>query len=111
MTCVSLLSPPVALAVVLFAVLVLGYLFKLLAHKKRRDVSGRQPYACGEEAPPSDRVQPDYAQFLPFALFFTILHVAALTVATVPVGGTPTFVIAVVYVVGALAALSVLYSR
>ena len=31
-------------------------------------------------------VQPDYGQFFPFAFFFTILHVVALMVATVPAG-------------------------
>jgi len=40
-------------------------------------------YACGEDIPQT-MVQPDYGQFFPFAFFFTILHVVALTVTTLP---------------------------
>ncbi|MFA7009488.1 MAG: NADH-quinone oxidoreductase subunit A [Elusimicrobiales bacterium] len=44
--------------------------------------SGRdKPYACGEDFP-SEKVIPDYQEFFPFAIFFTLLHVAGLVLAT-----------------------------
>ena len=57
-------------------------------------------------------IQPDYGQFFPFAFFFTILHVVALMVTTVPARDAGArFVIAVVYVLGAVVGLLVLYRR
>jgi hypothetical protein len=66
-----------------------------------------KPYSCGEEQ--TDAVQADYGQFFPFAFFFTILHVVALTVTTVPVDAMGNYVIAMLYVLGAIIGLSILY--
>ena len=44
--------------------------------------SGRdKPYACGEDIP-DEKAIPDYQEFFPFAIFFTLLHVAGLMIAT-----------------------------
>jgi NADH-quinone oxidoreductase subunit A len=40
-----------------------------------------KPYACGEEIS-SEKMIPDYQEFFPFAIFFTLLHVAGLVLAT-----------------------------
>jgi len=40
-----------------------------------------KPYACGEDIPVG-KVLPDYHEFFPFAIFFTLLHVAGLVIAT-----------------------------
>jgi NADH-quinone oxidoreductase subunit A len=40
-----------------------------------------EPYACGEDFP-SEKIIPDYQEFFPFAIFFTLLHVAGLMLAT-----------------------------
>ena len=65
-------------------------------------------YACGEDVADS-RVQPDYAQFFPFAFFFTIMHVFALVVATVPGGSLSAAAVAVGYAVAAAIGLFVLF--
>jgi len=51
---------------------------------KGRELAGkRKAYASGEDVK-EHRFQPDYRQFFSFAFFFTIMHVVALIVATVP---------------------------
>ena len=70
-----------------------------------------KPYACGEDMPEHACIQPDYGQFFPFAFFFTILHVVALMATTVPVETASTFVLALVYIAGAVVGLTVLYRK
>jgi NADH-quinone oxidoreductase subunit A len=65
-------------------------------------------YACGEDVP-EHHVQPDYAQFFPFAFFFTIMHVFALIVATVPGGSLSAAAVAVGYTAAAVIALFILF--
>jgi hypothetical protein len=106
-----LLSPPIAFLILLA---VAGLLYAVLGgftFKAKNFPHGlTKPYACGEEQP--DRpVRPDYGQFFPFAFFFTILHVVALTVTTVPVVATGNVLIAILYLAGAVVGLSVLYTR
>ncbi len=106
-----LLMPPVAFVIVLLAVW--GFsaaLSRLALRPKNRSDQAREPYACGEDIP-THMIQPNYAQFLPFAFFFTILHVVALTVATVPVQAGATLGFAGLYVGGAAMGLSVLYRK
>ena len=78
--------------------------------KKKQTEEAGKSYACGEEGP-SNLVQPDYGQFFPFAFFFTILHVFALMIATVPVTTPGTFAIAVIYISGILVGLSILFRK
>jgi NADH-quinone oxidoreductase subunit A len=111
MSGVSVLSPLIALPLLLMAVLGCSLaLSRLVWRKGGRRERQTLPYACGEEAR-SQMIQPDYSQFLPFAFFFTILHVVALMVATVPVETPTVFVIAAVYVLAAGVGLSILYRR
>ena len=106
---ISLLMPAIAFPIVLLAALGLSFGMSRLAFRRNHG-DGLQPYACGEDIP-THMIQPDYGQFLPFAFFFTILHVVALLVTTVPVQTSASFVIAVVYLAGAVIGLSVLYGR
>ncbi len=108
---ISLLSPPLAFLIVLAAAAALSFGLSRLSFKRRAlaDASG-EPYACGEDLP-SHMIQPDYGQFLPFAFFFTILHVVALMATTVPVETLSSFTIAIVYLLCAIVALLVLYRR
>ena len=105
-----LLSPPAAFLVVLGAAVCVFGLLSVLSLRKGRTGAGAKPYACGEETP-DQKVQPDYSQFFPFAFFFTILHVVALMATTMVVGAAATLCIAVIYVMGGLVGLSVLYRR
>jgi NADH-quinone oxidoreductase subunit A len=69
---------------------------------------GTKSYACGEDAA-TNLVQPDYGQFFPFAFFFTILHVMTLMVTSAPVIDPQSIALAVFYVIGAVAALFILF--
>ena len=107
----SLLVPPIAFGLVLVAALGLSWGLSRLSFRRKVAPAGlTRPYACGEDLV-GHMIQPDYSQFLPFAVFFTILHVVALIVATVPLQTPATFVIAVVYLLGAIVGLSVLYGK
>lgn len=107
-----LLSPPIAFIIVLLLSLGLSALSAPLAFRRKAGVPGpsTESYACGENVP-APRAQPDYSQFFPFAFFFTILHVVALMVATVPTETAGSFIIAVVYLLGAVFGLFLLFGR
>ena len=106
-----LLSPPVTFLVTLAASIIFAWVISLLAFKpKVRDESAGKSYACGEDVP-TNMMQPDYTQFFPFAFFFTILHVVALIIATVPKQTLQAFVIAVVYIIGAVTGLFILFRK
>jgi len=105
-----LTSPPMVFFAVLLAC---GVLYAVLTPLRLRNPNAPgglcKPYACGEEF--KGHMLPDYGQFFPFAFFFTILHVVALTVTTIPTETHGSFAIAVLYLVGAVVGLSVLFKR
>ena len=106
-----LLSPPVAFILIMLAALLCAYVLSKLAMKPKKIPAGlTQEYSCGEDIK-THMIQPDYTQFFPFAFYFTILHVVALMIATVPMATIQTFMIAVVYILGAIVGLFVLYKR
>lgn len=106
-----LLTPPLAFIIVLaVSIFLLKVSSCFSARGKDTTGEGRKGYACGEDFS-NHLIQPDYSQFFPFAFFFTILHVVALTIATVPVENMTTFAIAVVYIGGAVIGLSILLRR
>jgi NADH-quinone oxidoreductase subunit A len=105
---------PVVAFAILFAASALLYAAMRIfrAGKREKGARGLGPYACGEDLP-THMIQPDYGQFYPFAFFFTILHVVALTATTVPSVklSSPIIMIGCLYVVGALAGLTILYRK
>jgi NADH:ubiquinone oxidoreductase subunit 3 (subunit A) len=106
-----LLTPPVAFGISFLVVLGLFSAMSRLAFRGKHRTGGvEEPYACGEDLP-THMIQPNYGQFMHFAFFFTILHVVALTVATVPVETQGVLLFAVLYILGAIVGLSVLYRR
>jgi NADH-quinone oxidoreductase subunit A len=106
-----LLSPPIAFVIMLGAVLLFAAALSKISFKpKERSADEAKAYACGEDIP-THLMQPDYSQFFPFAFFFTILHVVALMVTTIPVTTTGSFAIAVLYLAGALVSLVILFRR
>ena len=80
-----LISPPVAF--VLF--LAIGYLLYVVGSRmapKLKKTGGKlATYACGEDLP-GIKIQIGYRLFFFVALFFTMMHVAALVIATIPGG-------------------------
>ena len=118
---ISILSPLIAFAIVLAAsALLYGVMGLLRAGTREKGARGLGPYSCGEELP-THMIQPDYGQFYPFAFFFTVLHVVALTATTVPaiwpgaLAGVSAIgsvlVVAGIYVAGAIAGLTILYRK
>lgn len=106
-----MLSPPVVFLVLLAVSWALSRLCARCAYRKRQhEGASRTAYACGEDLK-SHMIQPDYSQFFPFAFFFTILHVVALVIATVPVETMETFAIAVVYLAGAVIGMCTLLRK
>jgi len=80
-----LISPPVAFVLYLLFVFLLYLLGKRMAPKLNKVGGKLTTYACGEDIPGA-KVQYGYRLFFFIALFFTIMHVAALMIATVPSG-------------------------
>ncbi len=80
-----LLFPPIAFIIsLLFVMLVSGLLSPLAAKPARVPGSAKhKAYGCGEDVPVDQaKAIPDYQGFFPFAIFFTLLHVAGLMLAT-----------------------------
>jgi NADH:ubiquinone oxidoreductase subunit 3 (subunit A) len=106
-----LFSPPGASVVTLLVVAVLAKLLGFCASGRRKDqTDAKKEYACGEDFQ-GHSIQPDYSQFFPFAFFFTILHVVALVIATVPQETVAILSIAVVYVLAAVIGLLILLKK
>jgi len=106
-----LLSPPFAFLLMTVSIGVFARLSSRLSFRNAKP--GRQlkkAYSCGEEFS-GHLIQPDYSQFFPFAFFFTMLHVIALVIATVPVETVETFAVAVVYIIGAIIGLLILLGK
>lgn len=80
-----LLFPPVAFCIFLAVGMAVLYFGSLLAATGKQSSGKHAQYACGEDIPAA-KIQPDYTIFFPFALFFTIIHVTALILATLPGG-------------------------
>lgn len=83
----SLFASPLVLFLVflLFGWGVLYPLGRRMAGAPMPEVGKDEPYACGEEYQ-AERFQFGYAKFFIAALFFTVMHVAIMTIATVPSG-------------------------
>ncbi len=80
-----LISPPVGFLVFLGLAYAIYGLGSALA-PKLKGVGGKlKTYACGEDVP-GVKLQWGYRLFFFIALFFTMMHVAALVMATVPAG-------------------------
>ena len=105
------LSPVVFLVAVVAAWLLYRLMGTLSLPSSKAPGGGRtKAYACGEDVA-DHRVQPDYAQFFPFAFFFTIMHVFALVVATVPSGSPSAAAVAAGYAVAAAIGLFILFRK
>ena len=82
-----LLSLPVAFVLFTAIAGLLYLLGKRMAPKLNKAGGKLTTYACGEDIPGA-KIQFGYRLFFFIALFFTIMHVAALMIATVPAGSS-----------------------
>lgn len=104
-----LLSPPVALIILLAVSMLLSALTAAISFKSKNKPAGLEKAYTGGELVESHRVQPDYSQFFPFAFYFMILHVVTLVLATSPTGNAGSFAIAAIYLFGAVLGLVILF--
>lgn len=105
--------PPVIFVTALLAVLLFSRVTKKFAPQKTSKPKGKtDSYACGEDDP-NTKIEPDYQIFFPFAIFFTVLHVAGLMIATLAAASTSwiTTTVACLYIVCVGITLAVLYSK
>ncbi len=80
-----LLSPPIAFVIFIGVGLLLYLLGRAMAPRTNMTEAKGAPFACGEDAP-MQKAQISYKLFFSLAIFFTVMHVAALVVATLPTG-------------------------
>ena len=102
-----ILTPPVVFFIYLLLSAGISVFSKRLAARGTESKHKENPYACGEDAA-ENQGQPDYSEFFKFAFFFTIMHVIALVVATIPGGMTA---MAAVYIGVTVLALFMLLRR
>jgi NADH:ubiquinone oxidoreductase subunit 3 (subunit A) len=86
-----LITPFIGFGIFALAAFLLYKLGDLMAPKLKDEGAKLCQYACGEPFP-GKKLQVGYRQFFYAALFFTMMHVAALVIATIP-GGSPAFAI------------------
>jgi NADH-quinone oxidoreductase subunit A len=104
-----LLMPPVAFLIIFTLIILFLILSKGLAYvNKNASPDSKKPYACGEDVL-RHRYRPDYKQFFAFAFFFTIMHVTTLIIACIPRETIGSLEIAVLYLLGAITALFILF--
>jgi NADH:ubiquinone oxidoreductase subunit 3 (subunit A) len=104
-----LILPPVAFGI--YILLVGGLLRSATCLEGKKGPKGKtEPYACGEDFP-KERLTPDYGQFFPFAIFFTLIHVAGLMLATLAMAPGAAPALGIAYVLGVGAVLAILFAR
>ncbi|MFA5139900.1 MAG: NADH-quinone oxidoreductase subunit A [Elusimicrobiota bacterium] len=101
--------PPVAFGLYLFLA---WSLLRVCAggplHKSEAEKG--EPYACGEEFSHA-KIAPDYSEFFPFAIFFTLIHVAGLMLATLALSPAVGGLLGGVYLLAVGAVLAILFAR
>ncbi len=102
--------PPLAFTIVMLLVIGQSIFMKGLAFRGEATVGATKSYACGEDLA-ENCFRPDYSQFFSFAFFFSIMHVVALMVATMPSGGPGGLFMPALYIAGALVGLISLLRR
>jgi NADH:ubiquinone oxidoreductase subunit 3 (subunit A) len=105
-----LFLPPIAFGLVLAAVIFLSFLAKKTSYRGPQGPGADRPYSCGEDLEVNS-FRPEYWQFFSFAFFFTLMHVVALVLATVPGGFKNHYFMIVVYIAAALIGLSALMRK
>jgi len=95
-----LLSPPLAFLILLIVAALELWSFRALTAKGKESKGKAKPYACGEDID-HHRLQPDYYQFFSVAFCFTILHVVAMILATVPSGSPRISMLAALFALSA----------
>lgn len=88
--------PPITFIITLMIVLLIAKLLKTFEPKTKLTPEKTKTYACGEDFP-SQKITPSYEEFYPYAIFFTILHVAALMIMTIAFSNEISFIVPMIY--------------
>lgn len=91
-----LIYPPISFVLILVITLIVAKGLKSFEPKVSQNPEKTKTYACGEDFP-AQKVIPSYEEFYPYAIFFTILHVAALMIMTLAFSTEISFSIPVIY--------------
>jgi hypothetical protein len=102
--------PPLAFGIVMLLVLGMSVYMRSLAFRGVTGAGAAKSYACGEDMA-ENSFSPDYSQFFSFAFFFSIMHVVALMVATMPAARLGDLFMPALYVFGAVVGLIALLRR
>ena len=105
-----LLFPPITFIISLFVIYIFASIFSSFPPKSQPNSEKTKTYACGEDFP-SEKVVPNYEEFYPFAIFFTILHVAGLMIATLSSLTVISGLIPVIYILIIAVILLILFIR
>jgi len=105
-----LFIPPVAFSLVMLIVMAQSFFMKRTSFKGKLGEGATKAYSCGEDME-ENRFRPEYGQFFSFAFFFSIMHVVALVVATMPSRLPGGFLVSVLYILGALIGLVALLRK
>ena len=108
-----LLFPGIVFVVSLVAILLFSkYTEDMMASNQgtaEEKKEGETVYACGDEYE-GKKAEPDYNKFFPFAVFFTIMHVATLMIATLASADIRSALsISIFYLVTVTVILAILY--
>jgi len=113
MTGKLLLIPPVAFCVYFLLVRLISRTTASIEQKPAVTCKDKHtPYACGENFE-AQKNRPDYTDFFPFAIFFTIMHVAGLMLATLAItpGGPVSYAGGILYLMITGTILAILLMR
>ncbi|MDR0646453.1 MAG: NADH-quinone oxidoreductase subunit A [Elusimicrobiota bacterium] len=109
-----LLLPPICFIIVGLGVWGVSKLISIfvMAPAATHERGKEDAYACGEVYQ-GGRIEPDYGAFFRFAVFFTIIDVAGLMIATLAAANfsAVVFVSALIYIIVLFAVLAILYSK
>ena len=105
-----LLTPVAGFAIFLAAAYGLYRLGDVLAPKLKDEGGKLAQYACGEDFP-AKKFQVNYRIFFYAALFFTMMHVAALVIATIPAGAPVLAILGLFYLVMIVLSITALILR
>jgi NADH-quinone oxidoreductase subunit A len=77
---------------------------------RRSEAEKGEPYACGEDFSHA-KISPDYSEFFPYAIFFTLIHVAGLMLATLALSPAGGGLLGIIYLLAVGAVLAILFAR
>ncbi|MEF3280795.1 MAG: NADH-quinone oxidoreductase subunit A [Elusimicrobiota bacterium] len=103
-----LLYPPFAFLITLVLILLFGKMIKSFEPAITKKPETSKTYACGEDFP-AQKVSAGYEEFYPYAIFFTILHVAALMLMTLAFSSGVSFAVPLIYIITVLLIISILF--